>query len=237
MKFNENLKYLRKQARLTQEQLAEKLSVSRQAITKWESGESLPDVENLKELSYIFSVSIDSLLGDIESKSTSKLNKKINDIGWFIFAIVFVLANFIFSIGNFIGQVFNDNENIIIPSYILMTILGFIIFILSIKLYLKNTKDFIIDMNPTKEGKSIRIRHIIKTSILFLCLLVVFDIIDNLYLLPQSIEQFTKFAFSDMIGSIVFVIVLGIIDYIRLENKIKNLNDVAKNEKRNLNND
>ena len=48
MKFNENLKYLRKQAGLTQEQLAEKLSVSRQAITKWESGESLPAVENLK---------------------------------------------------------------------------------------------------------------------------------------------------------------------------------------------
>ena len=36
MKFNENLKYLRKEAKLTQEQLAEKLNVSRQAVTKWE---------------------------------------------------------------------------------------------------------------------------------------------------------------------------------------------------------
>ena len=35
MKFNENLKYLRKEAKLTQEQLAEKLNVSRQAVTKW----------------------------------------------------------------------------------------------------------------------------------------------------------------------------------------------------------
>ncbi|HCC04388.1 MAG TPA: transcriptional regulator, partial [Clostridiales bacterium] len=51
MKFNENLKYLRKQAGLTQEQLAEKLNVSRQAITKWESGQSFPDIENLKEIS------------------------------------------------------------------------------------------------------------------------------------------------------------------------------------------
>ena len=50
MKFNENLKYLRKEAKLTQEQLAEKLNVSRQAVTKWESGQSLPDIQNLKEM-------------------------------------------------------------------------------------------------------------------------------------------------------------------------------------------
>jgi len=50
MKFNENLKYLRKEAKLTQEQLAEKLNVSRQAVTKWESGQSLPDIQNLKEI-------------------------------------------------------------------------------------------------------------------------------------------------------------------------------------------
>ena len=44
MKFNENLKYLRKRDNLTQEELAEKLNVSRQSITKWESGNSLPDI-------------------------------------------------------------------------------------------------------------------------------------------------------------------------------------------------
>ena len=43
MKFNENLKYLRKEAKLTQEQLAERLNVSRQAVTKWESGQSLTE--------------------------------------------------------------------------------------------------------------------------------------------------------------------------------------------------
>ena len=80
MKFNENLKYLRKQAGLTQEQLAEKLDVSRQAITKWESGQSLPDIENLKEISYIFSVSIDSLVSEIDCKSTTKIkNLKFDD--------------------------------------------------------------------------------------------------------------------------------------------------------------
>ena len=92
MKFNENLKYLRKQYGLTQEQLAEQLNVSRQAITKWESGQSLPDIENLKEISYIFSVSIDSLIGDIETKSTSKINKKIDDIGYYIFVLIMIIG-------------------------------------------------------------------------------------------------------------------------------------------------
>ena len=41
MKFNENLKYLRKKEGLTQEELAEKLNVSRQSVTKWESGISI----------------------------------------------------------------------------------------------------------------------------------------------------------------------------------------------------
>ena len=40
----------RKEKKLTQEQLADKLNVSRQAVTKWESGQSLPDIQNLKEI-------------------------------------------------------------------------------------------------------------------------------------------------------------------------------------------
>ena len=64
MKFNENLKYLRKEAKLTQEQLAEKLNVSRQAVTKWESGQSLPDIQNLKEMADMFGVTMDALVGE-----------------------------------------------------------------------------------------------------------------------------------------------------------------------------
>ena len=64
MRFNENLKYFRKKKGLTQENLAEKLNVSRQSVTKWASGKSLPDLENIKKLSHIFSVSIDLLVGD-----------------------------------------------------------------------------------------------------------------------------------------------------------------------------
>ena len=91
MKFNENLKYLRKEEKMTQENLAERLNVSRQTVTKWESGQSLPDIENLKQIADLFGVTMDSLVGDVESKKESKINKKINDIGYFIFGEIIIL--------------------------------------------------------------------------------------------------------------------------------------------------
>ena len=62
MLFNEKLKILRKEQEFTQEELAEKLNVSRQAITKWESGEGIPDIENLKQISLLFNTTIDELV-------------------------------------------------------------------------------------------------------------------------------------------------------------------------------
>ena len=62
MEFNEKLQELRKNKGLTQEELAEKLYVSRTAVSKWESGRGYPNIESLKEISKIFSVSIDELL-------------------------------------------------------------------------------------------------------------------------------------------------------------------------------
>lgn len=58
-----SLKKLRKSAKLTQEQVAEKLNVSRQSVAKWESGDSLPDIENCILLSKLYNVTIDDLVG------------------------------------------------------------------------------------------------------------------------------------------------------------------------------
>lgn len=62
MTFGEKLSSYRKQANLTQEDLAEKLNVSRQAVAKWENGKGLPDLDNIKKLASIFNTSIDELL-------------------------------------------------------------------------------------------------------------------------------------------------------------------------------
>ena len=66
MEFNEKLQELRKQKGLTQEELAEKLYVSRTAISKWESGRGFPNIESLKAISKFFSVSLDKLLSGEE---------------------------------------------------------------------------------------------------------------------------------------------------------------------------
>ena len=62
MEFSEKLITLRKGRDLTQEQLAEQLNVSRQSISKWESGQVIPEVEKIVELSKVFNVTLDYLL-------------------------------------------------------------------------------------------------------------------------------------------------------------------------------
>lgn len=62
MTFAEKLKSMRKQAGMSQEKLAEKLGVSRQAVTKWETDTGIPDIENMMALSVLFDISIDELL-------------------------------------------------------------------------------------------------------------------------------------------------------------------------------
>lgn len=59
--ISSNLKYIRDKHNLTQEQFAEKIGVSRQTVAKWESSDSLPDIERCVEISMLFSVPLDVL--------------------------------------------------------------------------------------------------------------------------------------------------------------------------------
>lgn len=78
MTLGEKLKSARKSVGLTQEQLAEKLLVSRQAITKWEADKGMPDIENLKQLSKLLNISIDYLLDSGETIDLSVIREEIN---------------------------------------------------------------------------------------------------------------------------------------------------------------
>lgn len=67
------IRELRKQAKLSQEMMAEKIGVSRQAITKWETGLGVPDIENLVVIADLFKLSLDELMGrDIEHETLAK---------------------------------------------------------------------------------------------------------------------------------------------------------------------
>ena len=76
MEFNEKLQELRKQKGLTQEELAEKLYVSRTAISKWESGRGYPNIESLKAIAKFFSVTVDELLSSGEVLTIAEEDNK-----------------------------------------------------------------------------------------------------------------------------------------------------------------
>ncbi len=73
------LKNLRKERGLSQEELAEKLGLSRQAVSKWERAESAPDTDNLIALANLYEISVDSLLFDSEKTDHRDTFSKAKD--------------------------------------------------------------------------------------------------------------------------------------------------------------
>lgn len=100
MRFDEKLINLRKKSLLSQEELAERLNVTRQTISKWELGQSKPDMDKLMEMSKLFNVSIDTLANDdlsIDEIYEKKLNKKEHNNGnrkiiLYILIIIFIAS-------------------------------------------------------------------------------------------------------------------------------------------------
>lgn len=81
MTFSEKLKSIRKKAGMSQEKLAEKIGVSRQAITKWETDAGIPDIDNMMALSSLFNISLDELLSNekTEKKQTDYLYESVTE--------------------------------------------------------------------------------------------------------------------------------------------------------------
>ena len=78
MTFGEKLKEARKEAGLSQEQFAEKISVSRSAIAKWKSDKGMPDVNNLKAMAQLLDISLDYLLDEDEKLSFNETKEAID---------------------------------------------------------------------------------------------------------------------------------------------------------------
>ncbi len=79
MKLADKITYLRKENNMTQEELAHKVGVSRQSVSKWEAGGALPDLDKLLKISKLFGVSTDYLI-DEEIDTFEKTNEKKTDI-------------------------------------------------------------------------------------------------------------------------------------------------------------
>lgn len=115
MTFSEKLFKLRKENAMSQEELADKLDVSRQAISRWEMGTAMPDAPNLLKLSDTFNVSVDYLLKDNYEESHEKplgyeLGEKIRGTDWTsVFKKIFAVIMIICQVENFILAVISPN--------------------------------------------------------------------------------------------------------------------------------
>ncbi len=78
MSFGQFIAKRRKLLRLTQEELADRIGVSKSAVAKWETDGGLPDRDNLKRLSQAMNVSVDDLHRIIENKGTGYIDRKVN---------------------------------------------------------------------------------------------------------------------------------------------------------------
>ncbi len=101
MALSEKLYVLRKKSGLSQEQLAEQLNVSRQAISKWESGQSVPESDKLLAISSYFDVSLDYLLKETEEQPALHADHQDNNSlpgsnrSQFLFGIIICVAGII----------------------------------------------------------------------------------------------------------------------------------------------
>ncbi|MDW4511559.1 helix-turn-helix transcriptional regulator [Priestia megaterium] len=105
MTLGEQLQKLRKEKKMSREELAGKMNVSRQAVYKWENNKGYPDIENLIKLSELYNVTLDELIkGDQSFQSKIAIDRKkgedLSDPG-FIIGIILVFAGLFLDLGTF----------------------------------------------------------------------------------------------------------------------------------------
>ena len=242
MKFNEKIKELRKKKGLTQEELAIELNVSRQAVTKWETGEGVPDIENLKNIGIFFHVSVDYLIGNKTEQITSLKTK---------FELIEV---FLFLLGICLGFVSKSFE---FGFLMCMLLPGIMICIANIVLQIKYEKEnnrfalkelqeknlptdmFGKILNTNKESKGQRIKYYIVKSILGISVIELFTIVASLFgqdeFTTLGLELSSNIIINNILNYVIaFVIgvcVFFILEYIISEIKIKKYNKSSKSQK------
>lgn len=106
MSISERLQELRKQTNYSQEEIAEKLGVTRQAISKWESGQGNPDINNIIKLSEVYSTSTDYLLTGIGSDNKTVqiecTKKNQNRVSKKVITIIFICIGVVISVPVFL---------------------------------------------------------------------------------------------------------------------------------------
>ena len=240
--LSEKIKELRKKKGLTQEDLANALNVSRQAITKWESGDGSPDIENLKNIALYFHVSVDYLIDSTTEKVIDLKTK---------FQLVEI---FLFVFGVCLGIVAKSFEFGFVMCLLMPGILVCIENIVLNKKYEKEDnilaqkelqeKSLPTDMfgrilNTNKEAKSSRIKQYLVNSTLTISVWTIFSSIATLFgkdafIISTDLKIINNITINNILnyilGFITGLLILFILEYINYELKVKKYNKIGKNK-------
>ena len=133
MTIAEKIKQLRKDNNMTQEDLAEKLNVSRQTISKWETNITIPDADNIVAISKLFNITTDELL-DYRVETVQKKKQFIMDMAVLLFGIIGFI---VFAILLMTNQIDETSSVITINGYGIAAILFLILIIAFIIVMIK----------------------------------------------------------------------------------------------------
>ena len=133
MTIAEKIKQLRKDNSMTQEDLAEKLNVSRQTISKWETSVTIPDADNIVAISKLFNITTDELL-DYRVETVQKKKQFIIDMAVLLFGIIGFI---VFAILLMTNQIVETSSVITINGYGIAAILFLILIIAFIIVMIK----------------------------------------------------------------------------------------------------
>ena len=142
MTLGERIKNYRQMVGLSQEGLAEKINVSRQAITKWENDSGIPDIDNLISLSKVMGVSLDELVmgekeNDISDIKKGAINQRNSNCTLYLIAVMgFLFAAFCWLI-SLILNILDGNDLGAILNAVNITLLGFPIGLFSRKYFMQ----------------------------------------------------------------------------------------------------
>ena len=134
-RLSENIVVLRHQNKMSHSALAEKLYVTPQAISRWERGETQPDVDTIKRLSEVFGCTLDDIINGPETALDRKKVQRIH-LGYMIGSIGMVIVSLVFSILVFLGF---ENE-IVLFAVLVSAALIYLSFILGAEIYMLHMK-------------------------------------------------------------------------------------------------
>ena len=204
--FSQNLQKIRSEKNLSQEQLADKIGVSRQTISAWESGKASPELDKITAISKLFSVSIDELVGEIRTEA-SNFDKKEYEKNYSKIALLRASGIFILFSGIAFGAFFFEKGVIAGVGLMISLAISVPLFILA-----KNT-DELANNKLIKSKKSLEnvfadseIEFAAKNKILGSILLV------SLLFIAIAIHQIIVYLtnFGENLANAIFMLLLGI---------------------------